>query len=333
MVAEIGVILGQVGSPADTTRSEIRRYLAEFLSDQRVVDMPRWRWAPILHGIVLRTRPAHTQAHYRDIWTESGSPMRVISEAQQAGIQERLGERFQVELGMAYSRPGIPDAITALEAAGIRKIVVLPLFPQFSTSTTASIYDAVSFAALGRAQSSLPVKKFVPTLRFVHPYFDDPDFIELLAAHLDRELRPDPQPDRVIFSYHSLPRRFITEGDPYEEHCTISTRLLVEKLGWPTDRWEHAYQSRFDRRDWLGPMIHTRLADLPAEGVQRPAIFTPGFTTDCLETLQELGIRGRDAFTQAGGDTSEFRMIPCLNDDPRWLDYAATLIDANTRGW
>lgn len=333
MSAQVGVILAQVGTPANLERGEIRRYLKEFLSDQRVIDLPRWKWWPILHGIVLPRRPQAVGKHYEEIWTDAGSPLLVTSTAQRDGLAGRLGDDYRVELGLAYSEPALGKAIGRLEEAGIRKIVVLPMFPQFSTSTTASIYDAVMFAALGRRPGwSQPRKKYAPTVHFVHPFYDDPAYIGLLAANVSRQLADGPEPDHVVISYHGVPQRFIDQGDPYVEQCRTTTRLLVEALGWPEDYYELAFQSRFGRTEWVKPYLQPRLGELHAAGYRRPAILAPGFTTDCLETLHELAIEGRELFEEGGGDPVGFRALSCLNDDPAWLDYAADLIRRNSQG-
>ncbi|MFV0251831.1 MAG: ferrochelatase [Beutenbergiaceae bacterium] len=333
MTAEVGVILGQVGTPQSLERREVRRYLKEFLSDQRVIDLPRWRWMPILHGLVLPTRPKMVAHHFGEIWTEHGSPLLVLSQAQRDGIQRRLGERYRVELGMAYSEPSMAGAVARLEAAGIRKIVVLPLFPQYSNSTTASIYDEVMSHVLGRhRRRGLPKKKFAPTVRFIHPFYNDPDYIAVLAGSVRRQLA-QADPDRIILSYHGLPRRFDDEGDPYKSQCEETTRLLAEELHWPEGSYEMAYQSRFGRTEWIKPYLQPRLQELAREGVQRPAIISPGFTTDCLETLHELAIEGRELFEAGGGDGGGYRTLACLNDEPEWLDYAANLVARNAGDW
>lgn len=252
----IGVVLAQVGTPGRLDTKEIRRYLGEFLSDERIVDLPRWRWKPILHGIVLRVRPRHVKKFYGEIWTDEGSPLLVTSRAQRDGVQQRLGDGFRVELGLAYSKPGIAAAMERLEHDGIHRIVAVPLFPQFATTTTAAVYDATMLAALGRGKRGKPVKKYSPTLRFVHPFYDDPDYITVLADSVDRQLQAmTPQPDRIIVSFHGMPVSYVDEGDPYPEHCAATTRLLAERLGWGPDDYEFAYQSRFGRAEWLQPYL------------------------------------------------------------------------------
>lgn len=332
--AEIGVVLTQMGTPQSLQRSEVRRYLKEFLSDQRIIDMPAWRWQPILRGVILRTRPRRMQRQFSDIWSDGGSPLRVISNAQREGIQDRLGPRYLVELGTSYSEPSIGSAVARIEAKGIHKIVVLPMFPQYSNSTTGSSYDAVMFHALGRGmRKGLPVKKYSPTLRFIHPYYDDPAYIDVLASNIRRQLSEGPEPDRFIFSFHGLPKRFIDEGDPYQDHVQETVRLLAEAMDIPEGRHELGYQSRFGRTVWLQPYMQQRLEQLNGEGVEHPVVISPGFTTDCLETLHELGIRGRELFEKGGGVGANYRTLACLNDDPAWLDYAAALIVDNSHGW
>lgn len=334
MTAEIGVILSQTGTPQSLDHTEVRRYLREFLSDQRIIDLPRWRWLPILHGIVLRTRPAVVAQRFAQIWTEQGSPLLAISRAQQEGIQDRLRDRYQVELALAYSTPNMSEALEALRRAGIAKIVVLPLFPQYSNATTASVYDAAMLHALGRGRpGGLPIMKHSPTLRFIHPFHDDPEYVAVLASSVRRQLAEGPAPDRIIVSYHGLPQHFDDAGDPYRGQCEASTRLLAEELGWAEGTFEIAYQSRFGRTKWITPYLHTRLRELHREGVEQPVVITPGFTTDCLETMHELAIEGRKLFARGGGAPDRFRVLACLNDDPAWLDYIADLIARNSNGW
>ncbi len=332
---KIGVILGQVGTPLNLTKREVRRYLKEFLSDERIIDLPKYRWWPILYGFVLPLRPHMVAKHFSEIWTDEGSPLLKISEAQRDGIQERLGDKYQVELGMAYSEPGMVTAVENLEVAGITKIIALPLFPQYANSTTASIYDAITFAALGRKdRKRLPQIKFSPTLRFIHPYFDDPDYVSVLANNIRQQMSElDYEPDRIIVSFHGLPKRFIDEGDPYLAQCHITRDLLCKELGWAPEQIELAFQSRFGKTEWIKPYLQPRLEELHDAGVAAPVIVSPGFTTDCLETLHELSIGGRELFEKGGGNPDTYHTLSCLNEDAAWLDYAAALIEKNAAGW
>lgn len=335
MTLKIGVVLGQVGTPLSLETREVRRYLKEFLSDDRIIDVPRARWFPILYGFVLPFRPRMVAKHFGEIWTSEGSPLLTISLAQRDGIQERLGDDFQVELGMAYSQPGLSDAIHKLEQSGIRKIIVLPMFPQYANSTTASIYDATMLTALGRSgRKRLPQKKFAPSLRFIHPFYDDPAYLQVLGGSIRRQLADIPhEHDRIILSFHGLPKRFVDEGDPYIDQCRTTGELLAKELNWDSDAVEVAFQSRFGRTEWVKPYLQPRLENLHADGVTAPVVISPGFTTDCLETLHELAIGGRELFEQGGGDPLKYRTLSCLNDEPAWLDYAADLIRKNASGW
>lgn len=330
----IGVVLGQVGTPQSPDRREVRRYLREFLSDDRIIDLPRWQWKPILHGFVLPFRPWTISRYFAEIWTDDGSPLEHISRRQRAGVQDRLGPDYRVELAMAYSQPSMAQAMDALHQAGIRKVLVLPMFPQFSTSTTASIYDEAVFHALGRpARRGLPRKSYSPTLRFVHPYYDDPEYIDVLARNIASQLDGADQPDRIVISFHGMPRRYIDQGDPYQDHVEHTVDLLAARMGWSPDDYELAFQSRFGKTEWIKPYLQPRLEELHGDGIGRPAIVSPGFTSDCLETLHELGIQGRELYADGGGDPDHYRTLACLNDDPHWLDYLAALISRNTDGW
>lgn len=330
----IGVILAQVGTPAEPTAKALRPYLKEFLSDERILDWPRWLWLPVLHGIVLQTRPRKIAHHYQEIWTKQGSPLMEISRQQVAGVQKRLGRRYKVVLGLAYTTPSMADAVRQLEDVGIREIVVLPLFPQFSTTTTASIYDEITRAVLGRKGRGKPIKKYSPTLRFIKPFFDDQAYIQMLARDIKSQVAALPQkPDQFILSYHGIPKRYVDEGDPYPQHCEETTRRLVKAMGWKKGQYRMTYQSRFGRAEWLQPYTQVALTELHGQGIKRPMIIAPGFTTDCLETLHELAIEGAELFEQGGGDPQALTVAACVNAKPGWLDYAADLIKQNTNGW
>lgn len=332
---KIGVVLAQVGTPEAPTKQALRPYLKNFLSDERIIDMPRWYWLPILHGIILNRRPAKIARHYKDIWTKKGSPLLVYSQTQVAGVQRRLGNKFKVVLGFAYAEPSMNSAMKELHDEGITRIVVLPLFPQYSTTTTASIYDEIMFYALGREKRrGKPTKKYSPALRFVAPYYNDPRYIKVLAGNLKKQLAAlRHRPDKIMISYHGIPKSYVDEGDPYPLHCQETTRLLQKAMGWKKDEFVMTYQSRFGRAEWLQPYTQIELPGFVQKGIKRPYIISPGFTTDCLETIHELGIEAEELYEAAGGKPKNLKRANCLNDDPQWLDYMATLIKANAYGW
>lgn len=327
--------MAQVGTPESPTKEALYPYLKAFLSDERIIDAPRWQWLPILHGIVLRVRPKKVAHHFAQIWTRKGSPLLIHSLNQVAGIQKRLGRRYVVKLGFAYAEPGMQTAMQELHDEGIRKIIVVPLFPQFSTTTTASVYDEISFFALGRQKRrGMPVKKYSPALRFMEPFYDDPEYIKVLAANIKRQMQELPhQPDKIIVSFHGIPKSYVDEGDPYPEQCESTTRKLVRAMGWKKNQYKMTYQSRFGRAEWLQPYTQVELPSLYSQGVNRPLIVTPGFTTDCLETIHELGIEGAELYAEGGGREDNLMRIECLNDDPKWLDYLAKKIKTQSAGW
>lgn len=332
---KIGVVLAQVGTPEAPTKEALHPYLKNFLSDERIIDSSRWWWIPFLNGVILRRRPAQMAHHYQDIWTKKGSPLLDISMAQVRGVQKRLGSKYKVVLGLAYVEPHMNTAMQQLEDEGITRIVVLPLFPQYSTTTTASVYDHIMFHALGREKRrGKPVKKYSPALRFIPPFYDDPDYIKVLSENLKKQLQKlKHQPTRIMLSYHGIPKSYVDEGDPYPQQCDETTKLLVEAMGWKKDYYMQTYQSRFGRAVWLQPYTQVELPKWVEEGVERPYIISPGFTTDCLETIHELGIEAEELIEEAGGDPKTLGRAECLNDDPKWLDYMAKLIEKNAGGW
>jgi ferrochelatase len=329
--APIGVLLAQLGTPDAPTPQAVRPYLREFLSDTRVVDLPPLFWQPILRLIILNTRPKRSAALYQRIWTAEGSPLRIYSEAQAAGVQARLGERFRVRLGMRYGQPRISDAMAAFAQEGIDRILVLPLYPQFSITTTGSIYDAVVESAFGRPGGLRPDRRRVmPALRFAAPYYDDPGYIGALAATL-RETLGDTGPNVLLFTFHGVPKRYVDEGDPYRRQCGVTARLLADALGLKPGHWRVSFQSRFGREEWLQPYTDATLARLGAKKLDALLVACPGFTADCLETIDEIGHEGRHTFEEAGGGA--FTLAPCLNDQPAWLDALAELARRETLGW
>ena len=331
----IGVLLAQLGTPDAPTPDALRPYLRQFLSDRRVIDWNPLVWQPVLNGIVLQVRPRKSAKLYQRIWTDDGSPLLLHTLAQVEGLQARLGGGFHVLPGMTYGQPSIESAICQLEAAGIERIIVLPMFPQFSSTTTSCVYDAVYRAAAGRIGGLRhDQKRFTPALRFVAPWHERPAYIQAMRQHLQREIDRLPQPpDHFVITFHGIPRRYIETGDPYREHCESTARLLVEAMGWHEDDWTLGFQSRFGPEEWLEPYTEDALESLSARGIKRPLVFAPGFVTDCLETLDELGNEGREQFAHGGGDARAYHLAPCLNDDAGFLDMLADLTRENAGGW
>lgn len=328
MAVTVGVLLGQVGTPDAPTRRAVARYLARFLSDRRVIDYPSWLWQPLLRGLILPLRSGRSARLYQRIWTPRGSPLLVESEKQRQRLQDRLGAGYRVVLGMAYAGPSFERAVDDLLAAGISEVIVVPMFPQYSSATTASVYDAAFAAATDRAGAA---RRLVPHLRCVPPYFEDPGYIGALVKSIKDAIAAGPPPDHIVLSFHGLPERYVNGGDPYRQHCDRTVTALVAALRWQPSDYTVAFQSRFGPEKWLGPGTAAVLTGLSARGVRRPLVVTPGFTTDCLETLDELGNEGRAEFASGGGDASAYRLCPCLNDQPEWIDALSRLITAPGR--
>jgi ferrochelatase len=316
----IGVLLINLGTPDAPEAAAVRRYLAEFLSDRRVVEIPAIAWKPILHGIILRVRPRKSAEAYNQIWTNEGSPLRVIAQRQADALRERLPE-VRLHHAMRYGHPGIAAALERMVAEGCTRILLAPLYPQYCAATTATANDAV-FATLARMRVQ-------PAVRTLPPYYDDPAYIEALRANLSRQLAAlDFHPDRLLLSFHGMPQRTLELGDPYHCHCQKTARLLGEALDLPVDV---AFQSRFGRAKWLEPATDRTLAAYPGRGVKRLAIAAPGFSADCLETLEEIGIRGRESFLHSGGE--EFALLECLNDSAEGIAMLERLIVRELAGW
>ena len=316
------VLLVNLGTPEAPDPSAVRRYLAEFLTDRRVVELPRLLWLPILYGLVLTRRPRKSAGAYRQIWTEEGSPLMAISQRQAAALRERFGDYPIVGLAMRYGDGSILSAIDrARDYAGTDRLLFAPLYPQYSAATTASAKDEL-FSALGRMRSQ-------PAVRTLPPYYDDPLYIGALKTNIERQLAAlDFEPQRLLLSFHGMPERTRILGDPYHDHCQDTARLLSERLSIPTDV---AFQSRFGRAKWLEPATDATLAAYAGEGVKRVAVAAPGFAADCLETLEELGIRGRQTFLSAGGE--KFALLECLNDSPEGMNMLESLVRRELEGW
>lgn len=321
-----GVLLTNLGTPDAPTPAAVRRYLAEFLWDRRVVELPRPLWWPILHGLILRIRPARSARKYRAIWTPDGSPLLAISRRQAAALAATLAERcpgpVRVAVGMRYGNPSIASALAELRAANVQRLLVLPLYPQYSAATVASTFDAVA--------AELKTWRWLPELRFITHYHDDPGYLDALAAHL-RAARAEPAGERLLFSFHGLPKRNLLAGDPYYCQCQKTARLVAERLGLQPDRWAVAFQSRFGRTEWLQPYTSTLLADWARAGVRSVDVICPGFAADCLETLEEIALENRQIFLDAGG--KHYRYLPALNDDPAHIAVLAGLIGRHASGW
>lgn len=328
-----GILLVNLGTPDAATPAAVRRYLAQFLSDPRVVEIPPLAWKPLLHGVILRVRPAKSARKYAAIWTKDGSPLLVHSVRQRSLLLGYLGQRLKaagypadlcpVELGMRYGNPAIAGAIDRLRAAQCERILVLPLYPQYSASTTGSAFDAVA--------AHLATARWVPGLRFVDTFHVDDGYVKALAQNVNDYWVKHGRPDRLVLSFHGVPRRTLELGDPYHCFCHATARKLVRELGLGPKEWTLTFQSRFGRAEWLTPYTAEVLARLPKEGVRRVDVFCPGFVADCLETLEEIGIEGRATFTGAGG--AEFHQIPCLNEHPSWIAALADLAFRNLAGW
>jgi ferrochelatase len=285
------------------------------------VEIPAIAWKPILHGIILRTRPRRSAEAYNQVWTNEGSPLAVIARRQADALRERLEERATVHWAMRYGNPGIAAALGNMMREGCTRILAAPLYPQYCAATTATANDAV-FAALARMRVQ-------PALRTLPPYYDDPLYIEALRANLARQLEAlDFKPERLLLSFHGMPQRTLELGDPYHCHCQKTARLLSEALGREVDV---AFQSRFGRAKWLEPATDITLADYPKNGVARVAVAAPGFSADCLETLEELGIRGRETFRSSGG--KDFALLDCLNDSAESMTMLERLITRELAGW
>jgi protoporphyrin/coproporphyrin ferrochelatase len=330
---KIGVLLVNLGTPDAPSAPAVRRYLAEFLSDPRVIEIPPAVWKPILHGVILRLRPAASARKYAAIWTKEGSPLLFHSVQQRSLLMGYLGQRLkaaglpadlcQIELGMRYGNPGVGRALDALLAGGCEKVLVVPMYPQYAASTTASTLDAVA--------GHLRAVRRVPGLRFIDSFHADAGYIKALARNVNDYWVKHGRPDRLVLSFHGLPRRTLDRGDPYHCLCLVTGRLLARELGVEPSQWTLSFQSRFGKAAWLQPYTFDVLQRLGAEGVKRVDVFCPGFVADCLETLEEIGIEGRAAYLAAGG--GEFHAIPCVNEHPAWIAALADIVTANLAGW
>ncbi len=318
-----GLLLVNLGTPDSPAPADVRRYLAEFLWDPRVVETPRWLWWPLLHGIILNTRPRRSAEAYARIWTETGSPLLLHTRRQAEALQARLGEQVKVVPAMRYGNPSIAAGLRELREAGCERILVLPLYPQYSATTTASTFDAVT--------EELRRWRRVPELRFIGQYHSEPGYIAALAASIREYQQENGTPEKLILSFHGIPQRYAEAGDPYPRQCERTARLLAEALGLEEGRWQLTYQSRMGREPWLQPYTSATLEALAREGVRHVQVLCPGFAADCLETLEEIAIENRDIFLAHGGE--RYGYIPCLNDRPDHVEALAAIARSHLGGW
>lgn len=320
------ILLCNLGTPDEATAPAVRRYLGQFLSDHRVVEIPKPVWLPILHGIILRTRPKQSAAKYASIWTKDGSPLALWTAKQATLLRGWLGEaghQVAVRHAMRYGNPSIASQLDALKADGATRILILPLYPQYSGTTTASVFDAV-YAWAART-------RHVPELRFVNRYHDHPGYIDALARSIEAHWKANGQPDKLVMSFHGVPERTRTLGDPYFCESMKTGRLLAERLGLRDERYVLTFQSRFGKAKWLEPYTQPTVEALGKAGTRRVDVVCPGFTSDCLETLEEINMEVREAFLHAGGQ--EFHYIPCLNDSSHWITALSRIAQQHLAGW
>jgi len=326
-VPAVGVLLANLGTPDAPTAPALRRYLREFLLDPRVIEINRALWWTILHVAILPTRPKVSAALYRKVWTAEGSPLLVITRRQAAAVAavltREVGTPLQVAVGMRYGNPSIRAALRELAGKGCRRILVLPLYPQYAAVTTGSTFDAVA--------AELKTWRWVPEVRTVHHYHDVPAYTDALAASIREAWAAGGQAEKLLFSFHGIPQRYFDAGDPYFCNCHKTARLAAERLGLPRDRWEISFQSLFGREEWIKPYSEQTIKAMARSGVKSLDVVCPGFSADCLETLEEIDEQNREFFLHAGGET--YRYIPALNDRPDHVRVLADVVQANLAGW
>jgi len=321
----IGILVTNLGTPDAPAKKEVRSYLKEFLWDPRVVEEPRWKWWLVLNGIILNIRPARAAEAYKKVWTEEGSPLLVIGKKQREKLQhslsEKLGDNIHVELAMRYGNPSIKKGLEALREKNCRKIIVLPLYPQYSATTTGSTFDAVS--------DVMKTWRRIPELSMVDAYHDHPAYISALSESIQSYWQEHGEPDRLMTSFHGIPERYFKNGDPYPCQCSKTTRLVREQLGLDEEKVQIAFQSRFGREPWIQPYADETLIEWAKAGTTKVDVICPGFSADCLETIEEVGMENRDYFLEAGG--TQYRYIPALNDSEAHIDALTQIIMERVR--
>lgn len=321
--SRIGLLLVNLGTPDSPSKADVRSYLKEFLSDPRVVEGSRLAWWLVLNSVILNTRPKKSAAAYRKIWTEDGSPLLYFSQRQAEALQQQLGEQVKVMMAMRYGNPSIARGLDELKQAGCDRILLFPLYPQYSATTTGSAFDAVS--------NELQHWRRIPELRMINQYYDHPGYISALADSVRTFQREHGQPDKLLMSFHGLPRSYTEAGDPYAIQSGQSARLLADALQLQASQWILSYQSRVGPREWLQPYTDETLKQLPEQGIKKIQVICPGFAADCLETLEEIALQNRDVFLSAGGE--EYQYIPCLNDSPAHIETLSALTRQYLGGW
>lgn len=323
----IGIIVVNLGTPDSPSYLAVRRYLAEFLGDRRVIDTSRLFWLPLLYGVILPIRPIRTTRNYRKVWMQGGSPLAVYSRALTDKIAARLaadlGDRVRVELAMTYGNPSIGAALERLAAENVRQLLVLPLYPQYCSSTTGSVFD--------RAAQVLKRSRWLPETRFVNDYFDDAGYIEALALKIERYWDAIGERSHLLFSYHGIPAVYVAEGDPYQYQAETTTRLVARRLGLKPAEFSHCYQSRFGSVVWLQPYTEDKLKALRKRGIDKLTVVSPSFAVDCLETIEEVAMEYKEQFLDLGGE--QFELVPCLNDDDAHAEFLAALLRRHLQGW
>jgi ferrochelatase len=324
---KIGVLITNLGTPQAATAKALRPYLKQFLWDPRVVEVPRPLWWLILNGIILNVRPKRSAAAYEEVWTERGSPLLYHTQDQAHGLagvlSEKFGEHILVDFAMRYGQPSIDAAVDRLLKQGARKLIVLPLYPQYSAATTGSTFDAIA--------DEFKSRRWLPDFRFISHYHDHPKYIEILVERIRAHWAKHGRADKILFSYHGMPQKYLEQGDPYHCECHKTTRLITNALGLNKDDFLTTFQSRFGRDPWLQPYTDETLKALPGKGVKSVQIICPGFSSDCLETIEEIGGENRDYFLESGGERYEY--IPCLNAEADHLELLQTLVEEHAGDW
>jgi ferrochelatase len=321
-----GILLTNLGTPDEPTARAIKPYLKEFLSDPRVIEIPRFVWQIILRCIILQIRPSRSAKTYSTVWTKDGSPLLVIAQKQLDLVKKGLKPEFSntvVELAMRYGNPSIETALNKLKKQQVRRLLVLPLYPQYCAATTASTFDAVT--------NVLQKWRWIPELRFINQYYEEKNYIKALSKSIQDFWKIHNKPQKIIFSYHGIPKKYHIKGDPYHCFCLKTTRLVKEDLNLKEDEVITTFQSRFGREEWLQPYTSQTLKELPGKGIKNINIISPGFSADCLETLEELEEENKEYFLKAGGE--QYKYIPCLNDNPLHISMMLGLIQKHTQGW